>query len=125
MVRKGPRQTFFVCAAIVDGELVTEVIPCNSPSDATQKFKEKFATEALSIHGPFFKKRKQIVENTRTLSLTNQTKKAVYNDWMVNAFILKEPVDQAYLVFIKRVDGKKLPIPRGIITVPISDLRFD
>jgi len=125
VVRKGLRQTLFVCAAIIDGELMTEIIPSGSHSDATQKFKDKFSSEAQSVLGPFYKKRARIIENTRTLSLTNHTKKAVYNDWIVNAFFLKEPVDQAYLVFIKRVDGKKLPIPRGIITVPISDLRFD
>lgn len=124
MTRMGPRQTYFVCAAIVDGELVAETISGDSPSDATTKFTEKFSTSPQTIHGPFFKKRAQIIENTRTLSFTNQTKKAVYNDWMVNAFFLKDPPDQAYLVFIKRIDGKKLPIPRGTITVPISDLRF-
>lgn len=76
------------------------------------------------ILGPFYKKRAQVIENTRSLKFSNQTKKAVYNDWMVNAFLLKEPENQAYLVFIKRVDDKKLPIPKGTITVPISDLRF-
>ncbi len=124
MARKGPRQTVFVCATIVEGELVTEIISATSPSEATQKFTDKVSFEPQTVLGPFFKKRAQIIENTRVLQFTNQTKKAVYNDWMVNAFLLKEPVDQAYLVFINRVDGKKLPIPKGTITVPISDLRF-
>lgn len=125
MVRKGPRQTFFVCASISeDGELITEIIAGTSPSEATQKFTDKFAIEPKNVLGPFFKKRAQVLENTRTLQFTNQTKKAVYNDWLVNAFILKEPENQAYLVFIKRVDDKKMPTPKGTITVPVSDLRF-
>lgn len=124
MVRKGPRQTVYVCAAILDGELVTEIIPAGAQSEASEKFNEKFSLTPLSVLGPFFKKRAQVLENTRTLQFTNQTKKAIYNDWVVNAFLLKEPVDQAYLVFIKRVDDKKLPTPKGTITVPISDLRF-
>ncbi len=125
MVRKGPRQTFFVCASISqDGDLIAEIFSGNNPSEASEKFSEKYSQAPQSILGPFFKKRAQVLENTRELKFTNQTKKAIYNDWMVNAFILTEPENQAYLVFIRRVDDKKLPIPNGIITVPISDLRF-
>jgi hypothetical protein len=65
-----------------------------------------------------------VIENTRVLKFSNQTKKAIYNDWLVDAFLLQEPENQAYLVFIKRVDDKKLPSPKGTITVPITDLRF-
>lgn len=125
MVRKGPRQTYFVCASISpDGDLIAETLVGASPSEASQKFSEKYSHSPQTILGPFFKKRAQVLENTRTLQLTNQAKKAIYNDWLVTAFILKEPENQAYLVFIKRVDEKKLPTPKGIITVPISDLRF-
>lgn len=74
--------------------------------------------------GPFFKKRAQVLETTRELKFTNQTKKAIYDGWVVNAFVLKEPENQAYLVFIKREDGKAMPTPKGVITVPISDLRL-
>src|SRR6185295_10329480 len=125
--RKGPRQTYFVCigmdAANV-GEFVSRVIPAASQQDAASKYKEQVNLDAREILGPFFKKRAQVLENTRALKFTNQTKKAIYNDWMVNAFILKEPENQAYLVFIRRVDDKKLPMPKGTITVPVSDLRF-
>jgi hypothetical protein len=38
--------------------------------------------------------------------------------------MLTDPPDQAYLVFKKRVDGKKATAPQGTITAPISDLRF-
>lgn len=125
MSRKGERQVFFVCVGITDvGELLTKVIPATSPDEASKYFSEKHSMTPKEILGPFYKKRAQVIENTRSLKFSNQTKKAIYNDWMVNAFLLKEPENQAYLVFIKRVDDKKLPLPKGTITVPISDLRF-
>lgn len=103
---------------------MTKVIPASSPEEASSLFVEHYSVSPKEILGPFYKKRAQVIENTRTLKFSNQTKKAIYNDWMVNAFLLKEPENQAYLVFIKRIDDKKLPIPKGTITVPISDLRF-
>jgi len=123
MARRGSQ--VFVCATVTkDGDLITEVISANSPEEATQKFQEKFSEDPKSILGPFFKKKAQVLENTRRLKFTNQNKKAIYNEWIVNAFMLKEPENQAYLVFIKRVDDKKMPLPKGTITVPVSDLRF-
>jgi hypothetical protein len=123
--RKGPRQTYFVCISMRAGEdFVSRVIPASSPQDASTAYKEQVGIEPKEILGPFFKKRAQVLENTRTLKFTNKTKRAIYNDWVVNAFILKEPENQAYLVFISRVDNKPLPKPKGTITVPVSDLRF-
>ena len=125
MSRKGPRQLVFVCASIAsNGDLITKVIPAASPAEATQLFTDQFQHAPKDVLGPFFKKRAQVIEITRELKFTNQNKKAIYNDWLVNAFMLKEPENQAYLVFIKRVDDKKQPVPKGTITVPISDLRF-
>lgn len=125
MSRRGPRELVFVCASVSNlGELITKVISATSPAEASKIFDEQNSHPPKEILGPFFKKRAQIIENTRVLKFTNQTKKAIYNDWVVTAFILTEPADQAYLVFIKRVDDKKLPIPKGTITVPLSNLRF-
>jgi hypothetical protein len=125
MTRKGPRQLVFVCASIAsNGDLLTKIIPAASPAEATQMFTDQFSIAPKEVLGPFFKKRAQVLEITRELKFTNQNRKAIYNDWIVTAFILKEPEDQAYLVFIKRVDDKKLPTPKGTITVPVSDLRF-
>ena len=127
MTRKGPRQTFYVCIGMDcgEGEFVSKIIPATNPKDASVTFKEQTGgLDVKEVLGPFFKKRARVLENTRELKFTNQTKKAIYNDWIVNAFMLKEPENQAYLVFIKRADDKKLPTPKGTITVPISDLRF-
>lgn len=124
--RKGARQTVFVCVAISDNnELVTRIIPAESPKDAADLFIQQVSLQPKEVLGPFFKKRAQVIENTRILKFTTQRKRAIYNDWVVDAFLLQEPVNQAYLVFIKRVDDKKLPPPKGTITVPLTDLRFD
>lgn len=125
MSRRGSRPTVFVCASVSNaGELITKVITAPCTNDASQAFLELFGHLPKEVMGPFYKKRTQIIETTRVLKFSNQTKKAIYNDWLVNAFLLKEPENQAYLVFIKRVDDKKMPIPKGTITVPVSDLRF-
>ena len=60
----------------------------------------------------------------RYLKFDKEAKRAIYDGWLVDAFLLKEPVDTAYLVFIKREDGRELPIPKGILIVPVSNLRF-
>jgi hypothetical protein len=125
MTRKGARQTVYVCCSITnDGELINKIIAAASPEEAGNLFLEQSTIKAKEILGPFYKKRTQVLENTRVLKFSNQTKKAIFNDWLVNAFLLKEPENQAYLVFIKRVDGKKASTPVGTITVPVSDLRF-
>jgi hypothetical protein len=121
----GPRQTVFVCVSIApDGELLTKIVPATTVAEATQLFADAYLHAPKEILGPFFKKRAQVIESTVVLKFSNVTKKAVYNDWIVNAFLLKEPENQAFLVFIKRVDDKKIPTPKGTITVPIADLRF-
>lgn len=125
MSKKGPRQIVFVCAGISNtGELLTKIIPAVTPAEANDLFVEQFSISPKEVLGPFFKKRTQILETTRELKFTNEIKRATYEGWIVNAFFLKEPEDQAYLVFLKRIDGKKIAAPKGTITVPIADLSF-
>lgn len=124
MNKKAIRPLIFVCAAILNGELVTKSIISNSSTEASKLFTEEFGIIPKDILGPFLKKKVQIIETTRILKFSNQTKKATYGDWLVNAFILTDPVDQAYLVFIRRTDNKKAISPTGTITVPVSELRF-
>lgn len=124
MSKRGTRQVVFVCASIVNNELITKIISANTQEEASKLFIEEFKCESQQIMGPFYKKRTQVLETTRILKFTNIRKKANYNDWVVDAHILKEPENYAYLVFIKRIDDKKIPFPKGTITVPVSDLRF-
>ncbi len=119
------RPIYFVCGAVNNqGDLIIKTIPSSSPKEAMDIFEKEFSFSPQEVIGPFYKKRTQILENTRSLKFSNQSKRALYNGWIVNAFMLKEPADQAFLIFIKRDDDKKLPLPRGTITAPISDLRF-
>lgn len=125
MSRRHSRPIYFVCcASSPDGDLIAKTIQATALSDAIEAFKKEFSLAPQQSFGPFYKKRTQILEKTRELKFTNECKKAEYNGWMVNAFFLKMPEDQAYLVFVKRMDGKKLPIPKGAITVPVSELRI-
>jgi hypothetical protein len=123
--RRGARPVVFVCIALEGNMLTTKIIPANTQEEAIKSFKRQFDLEPREVLGPFFKKRAQVIESTRVLKFSNETKQAIYNDcWLVNAFMLKEPENQAYLVFIKRTDNKKVPTPKGTITVPVSELRF-
>lgn len=125
MNRKGSRPIFFVCIALSkESELITKIISSDSQNEAKDLFFKQTTLKALEILGPFYKKRNQVIENTRVLKFSDKTYKAQFNDWLVNAFLLKEPENHAYLVFIKRLDNKKQSIPKGTIIVPISDLRI-
>lgn len=126
MRRRGARQTVFVCVAISDNnELITRIVAAETQHEASERFLQETQHQPKEVLGPFFRKRIQVLENTRVLKFTTQHKRGIYNDWVVDAFMLQEPANQAYLVFIRRVDDKKLPPPKGTIVVPLSDLRFD
>lgn len=127
MSKHGSRPIFFVCIgnSIGKSNFISKTIQANSQDEASTLFLNQTGIKAEVIHGPFRKKRAQVIENTRELKFSTEQKKAIYDDWEVNAILLKEPENHAYLVFIKRVDGKKQPIPKGTVVVPISNLRFN
>lgn len=115
----------FVCSSISDNKLISKIIPASSVGEAGKLFLDQYFIDAQEILGPFHKVKAQILESTRVLKFAdNKPYKAVYNDWLVNAFMLSEPIDYAYLVFIKRLDDKKIPFPKGTITANIHDLRI-
>lgn len=125
MDRKGRRQIVFVCATIGETqELIIDIIPAASTEEAASLFIEKYKIKTQSILGPFLKKKTKILETTRLLKFDGQPRQAVYDGWIVNAFLLKEPQNQAFLIFLKREDEQKKQPPKGTIIVPISDLRF-
>lgn len=126
-VRRGPRPVFFVCIGIdpnKSGEFISMQIQAASQIEAANLFLEQTKAKAKKIHGPYRLKRAQVLENTRSIKFAEQSHKAIYDDWEVTAFYLKEPENHAYLVFQNRVDGQKMPQPKGTIIVPVSDLRF-
>ncbi|HEY5267690.1 MAG TPA: hypothetical protein VII94_00985 [Candidatus Saccharimonadales bacterium] len=127
MTKYGPRPVVFVCISDnpdKPNDFLSKVIRAVSQEEAASLFLEQTKVKVKTIHGPFRPKRAQVIENTRTIKFADQQHKAVYNDWEVNAFMLKKPEDSAYLVFIKRVDGNiQQPIPKSIV-VSVSELRI-
>jgi len=131
MYNKNGRQRpiHFVLTAIKDGGLVAKTIEAKSLSEAVDIFEKEFSVSPQETFGPFYKKRSRVIEKTNGLTFDNEIKNAIpvsatYNGWLVNAFFLKNLKSQAYLVFIKRVDDKKIPRPQGNVIVPISELRI-
>jgi hypothetical protein len=124
---RGPRPVVFVVIGFnkTKTDIVSKVIQAASQEEASNFFQEQYGLQAKTIHGPFRPKRAQVLENTRTLKFSDQKQiKAIYREWEVSALILNEPADHAYLLFIRRLDGKKQPSPKGTVVVPISDLRI-
>lgn len=127
MGKRGPRPVVYVCVGIdpnKPNDPVSKEIKAASHNEAASLFLEMMKFKANNIHGPYRPKRAQVMENTRNLRFADQSKKAIYNDWEVTAFWLKEPENHAYLIFHKRVDDQKQPKPQGTIVVPVSDLRI-
>ncbi len=123
-INKGPRKIFYVCAALNNNEIVLETIQASSKDEAQKVFFEKFSIYPKEINGPFFKKKIKLSDNNTSIQFTNQIKKAIYKDYIVNAFMLKIPDNHAFLVFIKNAQDNNSILPKGTITVPISELRF-
>ena len=123
MNKAGVRKTVFVCANIVNNNLLTKVIQAETSEEASKIFNQEFLINPKEILGPFYKKRIKVLEQVRTLKFSNETKKALYNNWVVNAMLLKEPEDHAFLIFIKSNDQKR-PFPKGTVIVHISELRY-
>lgn len=126
MESKRSRPITFVCSAISgSNELISKIVIAKSVDEASKLFFEQHKVQPKEVLGPFYRVKTQILENTRVLKFAdNRPRKAIYNDWVVNAFVLSEPSDHAYLIFLKRTDDKKIPFPKGTITAPIQDLRF-
>lgn len=123
---KNTRQVVFVCIGLnSDNKILSKIVNADTPDQASSLFLEQENIKAQEVLGPFYKKRTRVIENTRQLKFSNESKKAIYDDWLVTAMLLKEPENQAYLIFIKRTDDKKVPPPKGTVVVPISDLRFE
>lgn len=119
------KEFIFVCISnSSDGiGFVSKEVRAVSRGDASVKFLEQTKLNSKTIYGPFRRRFQKEVKNKQNLQFSSISKRTIYNDWEVNALFLKEPEDHAYLVFIKRVDGKNASIPKGNVIVPISELQ--
>lgn len=123
MGKKGPRQIEFVCCALVDGRSVSKSIEVDSSEEAICLFQKEFNVEPENIHGPYYRKRAGVLDNSREIEFSGERIKAIYRDWVVIASILKHPKNSAYLLFDKRVDGKKAPKPSGTFIIKMEEIK--
>lgn len=124
MTKERKRLIYFVCSSLNQGNLVSELILADDLDKATDLFISKIGVKPDIVYGPFYKKKVEKVVLSTPFKVTNQVKKAEYESWLVNAIILKEPINSALLIFLNRLDSKKVTCPKGTFIVPISDLRF-
>lgn len=126
MSHRKSRQIVYVCIGLSDNtEIISKIVEADSVEVASASFEDEFKLKPREVLGPFFKKKTQILENTVELKFsTSAFIKAEYNDWLVNAFLLEEPQQHAYLVFISHLHNKKISFPKGTIVVPVSQLRL-
>jgi hypothetical protein len=114
-----------VCNAIINNELISEIIIANSNDEASSLFKDKFNCNPKNILGPFLKKKVPPVEVNTAIKFSGLPKQAIYNDWLVNAFLLKDPENYAFLIYLKNTNSdNKKSLPKGTTIVPITDIRF-
>jgi hypothetical protein len=122
--RRAKRPILFVCSAILNKTLISEVLEAPEKKVAQRIFEEKFQIAPTFIFGPFFKKRIFIEPIPCTdLVLSGEVKKAEFNGWLVRANILKNPPNCAFLLFESRIDGKKMSKPQNKV-VSLQDLEI-
>jgi hypothetical protein len=123
--KKRTRPIFFVCAGLNDtNELKTKAIQAASVEEAVNLFNTQFGFKPKDVLGPFHKKQTKVLANTIAIKMSARWENAEYNGWNVKANILKEPPNQAFLLFNSRIDGQIAQKPQGTIIVPIQDLRL-
>lgn len=125
--QKKPRQIVYVCVGfdISANDCISRTISAATPQQAAEQFLQDTGVSAKDIHGPFKHKRTQVLRTTQTLRFADQAARpAIYREWQVNSFLLTEPENHAYLIFLHRTDGKKQTTPQGTIIVPITELRL-
>lgn len=120
------KQNVFVCVGLsYDYNIISKVIEAETIEDASIIYEKNYNIKPQNILGPFTKKRSQVSEVTSVIKFSSDKfSKAIYNDWAVNAFVLDDPINHAYLVFTHHLYNKKQAIPKGTVVVPISQLRF-
>jgi len=124
MARRKKRPLFFVCSSLnEDNKLISMNMEASSKDEASSLYKKKTSFIPLAVNGPFYlKKIKTPKINRKEIIFSNITKKAIYKDFLVNAFMLDCPVDHAYLVYIKNVLNDETVKMKSTIIVPLEEL---
>jgi hypothetical protein len=126
IIMRRVRLSIFVCSSFNANQLISHTVEASSMDDAASIFAEKYRVKAQSIHGPFRHKKIKAdsIDNAINMQFAGQTKTAIYNGWLVSALLLKMPENSAYLLFDRRVDGKKLSKPTRNVIVKLDDLQI-
>jgi hypothetical protein len=113
----------FICVGLLNDKIIADAILVASVDEAKKQYFDKYGINPDKILGPYLNTKK--IEHEKVLRFSShKSQKAIYNDWLVNAFLLHDPPDHAYLIFVKKPDDVSAISPRGTIIVPIQDLRF-
>jgi hypothetical protein len=112
------RPSVYVCCSILNNALVSKAVEARSQDEAISEFEQSAGIKVLACHGPYDKKKSLKKTEVKTNVVFSKEKiNAIYDNWYVKAIFTIEPVNCAYLLFDKRVDGKNAPKPQGTIIV--------
>lgn len=119
------RETYFVCSGIINNVVLADEIKSDAASLAKKIFIEKHNIAPSSIHGPFYKRKKHFKPFYGDIVVTNKYISTTYCDWIVKAFILKEPHNHALLLFIKNKFNDDIVKPKGNIVISLDELEIN
>lgn len=117
------KPTYYVCLYTDNSNTLLEEIEASSENEASEVFNKQHNIFPLKILGPYIKKKSKPIESSKEIHFSGEIKQAIYNNYKVNAFFLKDPIGYAFLVFIKSLSSDR-NLPKGTTIVPIKDLRF-
>jgi hypothetical protein len=125
MYNRSKKKNIFVCSAINNNlELISKYFEADSESDASKLFEKEFNFLPKIILGPFTKKKVLEVSQEKTINFSNPSKKAIYNQWIVNAFEIKENDKECFIIYVKPVDNIKKQKINNTCIIPTSELTY-
>ena len=93
--------------------------------EALDKKEALFKTNNLNkkdivIYGPYYKKKVYEYRYLDNIKFNGKSFKCKFKGWLVNAFMLNDPKDHAYLLFSKKIDDNGWEEPKNKIVVDIE-----
>ena len=122
----GPRPTVWICAGIVDGELIHESFSSNeeegdgvakfSEQDAKNAFEDAHGIEPENILGPFMERRggqtapvkKRETVNIVAPKLTSNRKTAIFRGWKGIAYGIEDRDDVSFFIYSEPLNNKDI-----------------
>jgi hypothetical protein len=125
-MRRKARTVIYVCSAIKENVLLSKMIESLTVEDSCILFEKEYGIKPQIMYGPFYKKKTGILDKNFDIKFKiGQNKQGIYNGWHVTAMPLMSPPDSVYLLYNKRVDGKKIQKPGAMVikSKEIQDLK--